>query len=251
MPVRFSTLLAAGALLLLLLGGALADDSGFLWGVVQACVANYHTTGTAFPCLEVKDEDGPPDGYVVLRAPLEKTHIVIAPTARIKGIEDPALQSPSAANFFEDAWEARHYVVDRAPRQLERDEIGLAINSKTGRSQDQLHIHVDCVKASVGSALQRSAAKMRFNTWSPFKVDAKAPEYHLMKLKGENLKEFNVFRLAVKGLAIKQEDLGSLTIAVIGASFVDGAKGFYLLARSSDQPATSEDLLDHTCSTAN
>ena len=64
-----------------------------LWQVVRACVADYKLTGTPFPCLEVDLSAGEARGTVVLRPPLlEDT--VLAPTRRIKGIEDPFLQSP-------------------------------------------------------------------------------------------------------------------------------------------------------------
>jgi CDP-diacylglycerol pyrophosphatase len=250
MIVPLLTLLAVATdLLLPKLDHALSTERGALWRVVQACVVNHRITGSAFPCLEVNDAKGIVTGFVVLRPPLEQTHIVIVPTVRIVGIEDASLQSASAPNFFEDAWEARKYVLDRAPRRVRGDEIGLAVNSKAGRTQDQLHIHVDCVNMDVRRALKSWGAKIPFNVWSPFRLDPAAPRYLLLKLKRDDLAGINVFKLAADGLAVQPHNLGGMIIAVIGASFPDGKNGFYILAAlTGSSDGKSEALLDHSCS---
>jgi CDP-diacylglycerol pyrophosphatase len=250
MIAKFLALLAVATdLLLPKFNSALATERGALWRVVQACVVNHRITGSAFPCLEVNDAKGMVDGFVVLRPPLERTHIVIVPTVRIAGVEDTSLQSPGAPNFFEDAWEARKYVLDRAPRQLKRDEVGLAVNSKAGRTQDQLHIHVDCVNMDVRRALKNWGAKIQFNVWSPFRLNPTAPQYLVLKLKRDDLEGINVFKLAAEGLAIQSHTLDSMIIAAIGASFPDGKNGFYLLAAlTGSSDGKSEALLDHSCS---
>lgn len=233
-----------------LLNEAVADHPGALWKVVRACVVNHEVTGAAFPCLEVNDTKGLSGGFVVLREPFERTHIVIVPTTRISGVEDPQLQSPDAPNFFEDAWEARQYVIDRAPHAIGRDEIGLALNSKIGRTQDQLHIHVGCVKISAKRALKSSGSKIRYNVWSPFRFDANASKYQLLKLNQDDLEGINIFKLAADGLAIRSDKLDRMIIAVIGATFADGKNGFYLLAGLVEPPGNtvrSEALLDDSC----
>jgi CDP-diacylglycerol pyrophosphatase len=248
--VRFLVLLAIAYSLWPLLGHVVAADRDVLWQVVQACVTNHRITGAAFPCLEVNEGGGVADGFVVLRAPLARTHILIAPTTRIEGIEDTLLQSSNAPNFFEDAWEARQYVVGSAPRLLERDDIGLAINSMAGRNQDQLHIHVDCVKTKARRALQRADTQISFSRWSLFRLNPSAPQYLALKLLGPDLKDINVFKLAAEGLAVRTESLGNMTIAVIAASFSNGQDGFYLLATlagPSPNVIKSESFLDHNC----
>ena len=233
-----------------LLNEAVADHPGALWKVVQACLANHAVTGSAFPCLEVNDTKGLSGGFVVLREPFERTHIVIVPTARISGVEDPQLLSADAPNFFEDAWKARQYVIDRAPHAIKRDAIGLALNSKIGRTQDQLHIHVGCIKMSVKRALERSGSKIQFNVWSPFSFAAKAPQYQLLKLDRDDLKGLNVFRVTAEGLAILSDKLDRMIITVVGATFMDGKNGFYILAGLVEPPANpvrSEALLDDSC----
>src|SRR5258708_9673368 len=80
-----------------------------LWQVVRACVADFKLTGAPFPCLEVNLAGGEARGAVVVRPPL-LNDMVLSPTRRIKGIEDPFLQSPEAPNYFDAAWRARTYL---------------------------------------------------------------------------------------------------------------------------------------------
>ena len=104
-----------------------------LWQVVRACVADYKLTGTPFPCLEVDLSAGEARGTVVLRPPLlEDT--VLAPTRRIKGIEDPFLQSPEAPNYFDAAWRARTFLKSADGQAPERDAIALFVNSAVVRT---------------------------------------------------------------------------------------------------------------------
>src|SRR5437588_4701288 len=90
---------------------ASAADRGLLRQVVHFCVLNHRITGDSFPCLEVV-EDFRPEGFVVLRPPDAKTHVVLAPTEDIPGVEDVRLQGPTSVNLFQEAWLSRRYVED-------------------------------------------------------------------------------------------------------------------------------------------
>jgi CDP-diacylglycerol pyrophosphatase len=246
----FLALLALASYLLEPLDAVIAKNPRALWQVVEACVLNHNLTGKAFPCIEVHAERKSIDGFAVLRAPLERAHILVVPTTRIVGVEDSRLMAPAAPNFFEDAWEARRYVFDGAPNTLPRDEVGLAVNSRLGRTQNQLHIHVGCVNMNIRRALKFSSAKMPFNVWAAFRMNTDAPQWRLMKLRGDNLQTINVFKLVAGGLAIRPSELDRMMIAVIGASFPDGAKGFFVLgiaAETLSDDTSSEALLDNGC----
>ena len=135
---------------------ASAANRGGLWIVVHdVCVPAYQSIGVGFPCAEVNIADGLERGFAVLRAPSSATHVIVVPTARISGIESPALLRENAPNYWEAAWDARRFVEEGARRQLPRDKIGMAINSAASRSQDQLHIHVACIAPKVAEFLRR------------------------------------------------------------------------------------------------
>src|SRR5580658_7748696 len=65
---------------------------GALWKVVQTCVANRALTGAAFPCLKVDVSQGDKHGYALLRAPWGAPDLILTPTRRMVGVEDPSLQ---------------------------------------------------------------------------------------------------------------------------------------------------------------
>jgi len=227
-----------------------ASERMLLWKFVQTCVADHRVFGKAFPCLEVNmtADDHDQAGYAVFAAPLETTHIVVTPTIQISGIESPMLIAPNAPNYMRDAWNARHYVEERAGHALAWDEMGLAINALRGRSQDQLHIHVDCVQYAARELLRDSEALMSPGKWMRLKRPIEDTHYWALLLNTDDLSGINVFRLATSGLKIKPEEQSQLSVAVIGATRADGHHGFYVLADFNRYYAHAEYVLDHSCS---
>lgn len=229
-----------------------ADVRGLLWRVVQTCLATHALTGGAFPCLAVDLEGGLERGYAVLRAPFEDTHIIVTPTVRTLGIETRRLRGPEAPNYFRDAWNARRFVTDDLRRKPAREDLALAVNSRFGRSQDQLHIHVDCLRPDVKRSLARQRDAIRTTGWTRLAVLPQAPRYYAMALASRDLEHVNLFDAAAAGLKIEDaDDMDTATIVVVGARDVDGAPGFIVLARQripeTSDLAHGEALLDHAC----
>ena len=224
-------------------------ERGVLWRVVQACVADHSLTGAPFPCLEVDTAGGPERGYVVLRAPFVRSHTVVAPMVQTIGIEAPRLRGQNAPNYFDDAWAARGYATKGLARAPGRADFALAVNSRVGRSQDQLHIHIDCIRARVRDALARTRAPI--GRWTNFKAMAWMPTYRATALQGDTLAGVNVFDLVAKGLDVPQDDMDEITIVVVGSSDVAGKPGFVVLARKRllhvYDEAHGESLMDHSC----
>ena len=94
------------------------------------------------PCLDVNVSEGNERGYAILRPPFAASDLILAPTRKIVGVEDPSLQASDAPNYFEDAWNAHRLLQDALQKPVARDEIVLAVNSRQARTQDQLHIHI-------------------------------------------------------------------------------------------------------------
>ncbi len=250
--VRFTTLLIALAILVATAGmGADAGGRGLLWRVVQTCMANHYVTGGAFPCLQVNLDGGAASGYAVLRAPLEDRHVILAPTVRTVGIEEGRLRAADAPDYFQDAWSVRHFVTDGLARPPARDDLAMAVNSKLGRSQDQLHIHVDCIRSSVKQSLQRQMPSLRTQGWTQISVAPHAPRYWAMAIAKEDLAGVNVFDLVANGLKIDADRMDDTTIVVAGSNAVRNAPGFVILARQraphSFDEAHGEALLNHSC----
>ena len=250
--LRSATLIVA-VTILVLSAGAIADESGrgLLWRVVQTCMANHYVTGGAFPCLQVETASGAASGYVVLRAPLEDTHVILTPTVRTIGIEAERLRASGAPDYFQDAWSIRHFVTDGLTRQPARDDIAMAVNSKPGRSQDQLHIHVDCIRPAVKQSLERQAASLHLQGWTQISILPHAPRYWAMPLARDDLTGVNVFKIVASGLKIDPDRMDDTTIVVAGSGAVSDRPGFIILARQrvshSRDEAHGEALLNHSC----
>ena len=253
LPAKLVTVLVAVAALAVLVVGAaaLASDRAALWYVVRGCRLDAALTGAAFPCLAVNTQRGATAGYAVLRASLRRTHVIVTPLVRIDGIEDPALRTAAAPNYVADAWAERREIAEHASRPLQWDEFGLAVNSFVGRSQDQLHIHVECVRADVRALLHAREGEISAQRWREFPDHLRGRPYQILRIDDETLARTNVFALAADGLSIAPELMFNLSLALLGAQFANGSRGFFLLADldrpGRTYPAHGEDLLDPAC----
>ena len=234
----------AALLLLLAIRPAAAEDPDALWKIIsQQCVPNEREYGQPQPCAKV-DLTG---DYVVLKDRVGATQFLVMPTDRITGIEDPAILAPNAPNYWEDAWQARSYVDERAHRTMPRDTISLAINSVSGRTQNQLHIHVDCVRPDVKNALHDHANAIGA-TWSKFPGHLAGHDYLAMRIEAPDLAHSNPFYLLANDLPGAKSDMGHYTLVVVGLP-----DGFALLAGHATGPTnrgSGEELQDHTCALA-
>lgn len=229
------------------IGPAHADPNA-LWNIVSGqCVPNEMRADDPAPCALVDLDRGDAGGYAVLKDMEGARQFLVIPTQRITGIESPAVLEPGATNYFAAAWHAKSFVDERAGQVLPRTWVSLAINSELARSQNQLHIHVDCVRADVHAVLQSHASAIG-PTWAPFPVPLAGDPYSALAVWGENL-EVNPFVLLADGLAGARADMGARTLAVVGMVGADGRPGFVILAGQAGavpgDVANGEDLQDH------
>ena len=151
--------------------------------VSTRCVPNQLQNGDPKPCASV-DLNG---GYVILKDRRGLTQYLLIPTMRVSGIESAYLLAPGAPNYFADAWRERGYVERAAGRALPRPAISLAINSAEGRSQNQLHIHIDCIRADVQEVLGRELS-MIADAWAPLSEPLVAGHhYRAIRVLGDTL----------------------------------------------------------------
>ena len=125
-------------------------------------------------------------------------------------------------------------------------DVGLVVNASVGRSQDQLHIHLDCLKPAVRSALQQHASAFTAR-WTPLKVPLEGARYFGLKIGASQAEGFNPF--ASLASLPGPRNLHATSLAVVSAPANDPRGGFYILAyRGRRSPV--EKLLDPTCSEA-
>ena len=222
-----------------------------LWELVHnICVPGQSLRRDPNPCLEVDLTGGMENGYAILRDPRGGTQFLLIPTAPISGIESPAVRNPNGTNYFALAWEVRTHLDDTLHLTIPRDDIGLAINSLVSRSQDQLHIHLSCIRTDVWGTLHEHEREIG-NQWAPFNFLLVGRRYHAMWVSGEHLKPHNPFRLLAEGLPDAAGDMSNRTLVVIGLTRTNGTKGFIILADQVNKDrgdlANGEELLDNTC----
>jgi CDP-diacylglycerol pyrophosphatase len=209
-----------------------AADPDALWKIVNgSCVPHEQASGDPAPCQLVDLTGG--DAVLKDNNPRKATHFLLIPTTRLAGIESPELLAPGAANYWQEAWSARRFVADRAGRPLTRDQIGLAINSRWARSQDQLHIHIDCVAPDVRSILTQNQYYI-MSSWSIFPIALHHHRYRVMRVAGQDLRAVRPFQLVARGIPGAIEHMAAETIVVVGAVFADGTQGFYVLNDTAD-----------------
>lgn len=222
-----------------------------LWRIVHdQCVPDERAHHDPAPCALVSLSDGEAHGFVVLKDRTGVAQHLLMPTAKITGIEDPAILEPDATNYFARAWEARHLVEDRLGRPLARTRLSIAVKSAYGRSQDQLHLHMDCLDSAVGAALQKGEAAWSAG-WPGGAIRLKGHRYRVRWLDADTLQTENPFKLLAQDMPGARQAMGAWTLALVGAELADGAQGFLLLADRADPAAgdagSAEELQDHDC----
>ena len=224
---------------------AMADSDALKKIVIDQCVPHLQARQNPAPCASV-DMAG---GTALLKDRNGKTQFLLIPTAKVTGIEDAAILKPDAPNYFAAAWQSHEMVSQRAGHALPRDEVGLAINSAYGRTQNQLHIHIDCLRPDVVAAVRAHAAAVG-TEWAPFPGKLLDHPYLARRVASADLSDANPFTLLVDGVSGARADMGHWTLVAVPTT-ITGAPGFVLLADQLDEAtmdrASGEELQDHAC----
>jgi CDP-diacylglycerol pyrophosphatase len=229
---------------------AQAANPNVLWQIVHdQCVPDQQQHGDPKPCAEV-DVAG---GFAVLKDISGASQFLLIPTTEIGGIEDPSLLAPLARNYFAEAWQARGFVEKALGHAMPRDMLSLAINSASGRTQDQFHIHIDCIRADIRDALLRERPNIGWR-WTLLKTPLAGHQYRAMRVTGPTLFGHNPFKLLAWGVPGARADMGQHTLVVVGMVFGGGVPGFIILDDHADKAhgdwGSGEELQDHACALA-
>ncbi|MBU6259077.1 MAG: CDP-diacylglycerol diphosphatase [Burkholderiales bacterium] len=228
--------------------GRAAADPDALWRIVHGqCQPDELRHHDPRPCAAVDLRRG----YAVLKDRRGASQFLLLPTRRISGIEDPRLLAPQTPRYWQAAWDARRRVGARLQRRLPAGWLSLAVNSAGARSQDQLHIHIDCVAAGLPAWLAAHVPD-RGGAWSPVALQGHA--YRVRRVATLDSRRTDPFRLVARTLPGAAAAMARESILVLGIGDGEHATGFYVLETHADalagNPGAAEELQDHDCALA-
>lgn len=208
-----------------------------LWALAQCCERSL-ASDVGCRAYDKKDQ------YVIIKdnSVRKPQSYLIIPTKRVTGIEDSLIAQPPVLEFWQYGWAQSRTYPGYPPA-----DTAMAINSAHSRTQNQLHIHISCVRPAVRTALDQ--AEIDFFPAKP--VTLRLPPHD------------NLYRaIRVTGLSgeqspfvVFQDDPGvkdhmaDQSIAVVGSAT---AGQYFVLDTRVDggNTAHAEELLDQTCQSA-
>ena len=242
---------ASIALLALAFTAPAHADRLALWNIVHGqCVAHVEAGQGPTPCERVDLARGDDQGVALLKDRVGVAQFLAIPTRRVTGIEDPFLLDPAAPNYFAFAWGARDALAGRLGGVPPREDISIAINSAFARSQDQLHLHLDCLDKEVAATLAADAGSLD-DTWRPMATALKGRVYWARRVVSDDLADVRPILLLADGVPDAEPHMADESLIAVGATFA-GQPGFALLADRAEltQGGHAEDLQDHDCAIA-
>ncbi len=248
---RRSHVLRAGIMLsaAILLTGCARSDA--LWGVVdKLCLNNHALTKNTAPCHSIYVPEGNARGFSVIQNPRYPYHFILVPTIKVSGIEDPQLFAESSVDYFGYAWLMRYLVSWQYGAQVPDDMLGMAVNSASGRSQDQLHIHLTCLREDVRRQMLAERPYIQ-ERWTPMQDKLLKNTYYARKVVQPTAMGIYPVKSVSDYFHLSPEQMAEWGVALIPTHW-SGQKGFILLTtrRGWDKGnrASVESLLDKKCS---
>lgn len=222
-------------------------NSDALWKIVsQQCVPNQQQRHDPTPCLDV-DLD---KRFVVFKDANGPLHTLVMPTEEITGIESPELEKPTTPNYFYYAWQERGRLKQMTDKPVDDRYLALAINSWYGRSQNQLHIHLACLRPEIYRKLNQQDSFIG-PSWQPLAVKLKGHDYLVMKIPAGSFEQQNPFSLLNRYVQAHGDDIAKYGLAVT----VNERGKFVLLANrlkvTDLNLGTAGELLDYGCALRN
>lgn len=214
-----------------------------LWKIIsEQCVPGLQQRGDPAPCSTVNLAEN----YVTLKDINGPLQYLLMPAGQISGIESPVLLSPQTTNFFWLAWQARGLMSERYGQAIPDSAVSLTINSVSGRTQNQLHIHISCLRKEVRQQLDDESTRIG-GRWEILGT-LRGHKYLARKVSRAELAQNSPFLLLANEVDGARANMGRYALAV--ARLPDDS--FALLATErnylSMNLASAEELQDHSCS---
>jgi CDP-diacylglycerol pyrophosphatase len=237
---------AAGAFAAVLLAAPTrgANPDALRQIVEDQCLVHWAERHDPAPCVRIELGDPPREetGYALLADYKGGAHFLLIPTRTITGIESAYLAQPGAPNYLSAAWRARDRLEAAVGHALPRDAVGLAVNPVHARSQNQLHIHIECLRPDVRRELAGQAGQA--SGWRSMRIGTHIFEGR--EIAGATLDGENPFKILNERILEEHGVMGEYTLVIAGMQSASGP-GFIMLTAPS---RAGELLLDPTCAAA-
>jgi CDP-diacylglycerol pyrophosphatase len=168
---------------------------------------------------------------------------LLIPTQTMAGTESSELLDPDTPNYFAEAWRARDLITKFVGHEVPRTAVALAVNTAHARTQNQFHVHIECLRQDVFDSLHAAADKIG-DLWAP--VNVAGLTYQALKIPDSSLDTSNPFELVASLSPEAKHHIGNYTLIVAGMQYKSGP-GFVLLTGTGP---TGELLLDSSCAVA-
>lgn len=238
---RLISVVVLAALILAALAYHFHHNSDALWQIIsRQCIPNQQQRQDPAPCESVDLAQH----YVLFKDKIGALQYLLMPTDKVSGIESPALLAQSSPDYFFLAWSHLNLLSKKFNKTIPATYLSLAINSQSGRTQNQLHIHMSCLRPDVKqqlAVLQNSLTA----TWQ--RVILLQHSYWIRTLEPDQLShpslvkrialeraDFNLAKGAA-GIALAQLPDGRLVVMVLRTDRIKGILG------------SAEELQDHRC----
>ncbi|MFP3028771.1 MAG: CDP-diacylglycerol diphosphatase [Arsenophonus sp.] len=192
-------------------------NSDKLWKIInQECIPNFKNGNLQTSCIKVDQQHR----YVIYKDINGPLHNLLLPLDKISGIESPILQQKNTKNYFTLAWQNRELLVKSASNPINEQFLSLAINSKYGRTQDQLHIHLACLKPEIYQIIKKNEHTITSN-WRPLPLKDRINnhEYLAIKISTSDINKISPFNYLEK-YTVEHDD----NIAYYGLAMMPSAQ---------------------------
>jgi len=213
-----------------------------LWDIVsKRCVPEQSLHGVPAPCLKVSLTQR----YTVFNDANGPLHTLLIPTDKISGIESSVLLGAKAENYFQYGWDTRYFLTQQAAFPVPDRYLAQAVNSRYGRTQNQLHLHLACLKPEVYQAILQQKEHIG-HQWQTLHVPLSGQRYQAIKVPATQ-NPFIALAQYVQLQDDKMDNYGLLRLAPDNGEVILLATRLHFTTFSL---GTAEQLLDVDCKMA-
>lgn len=247
MPTHRRATRLVAVLLVLVIAGMLAaalhfkKNSDALWQIVsEKCLPHQQSGGEPAPCQRVDQRHR----YAMLKDMHGPLQYLLIPLDRITGIESPRLLQSATPNYFALAWDERTLLAQRRGSPINDRVLSLAINSQYGRTQNQLHIHISCLRPDVRQQLDQLTPQLS-GRWQS--ITLRKHRYWLRALTPDELTRQSAFILLADERPEARSEMGKYGLAL--AELSDGRLVLMAIERNwlLLNSGSAEEVQDHAC----